>query len=335
MWARFDDEYDENPKCRAAGKDGRALDSAGIRYSAKHLTDGLIPDHDLPLLAAKADVGLKRTLRRLLDVGRWHGPGHDCDRCPECPPGWHVIHDYLDFNPSADVEREKRRKRAEAGRKGGQRSRSPGTKPEANASANAQANTEAEAEAPPEPSAQANQNPVPVPVPPDVNKSSSNLRGSPPSSDDEDPQQPSPPAPTDPDTHARTETALAILARSDLDKRQQADHLRPLVDPSSWETEALARRRERHAAELATKAREHPELSPELLAASIDAAPKPADNDPLAGQRQAMRNRAETGTNQVRDVLAQPPPDDTELERIRQGPLAEARRRATQPGAGQ
>lgn len=153
-WAKFDDSYDDNPKCRAAGRDGRALDQVGIRYCAKHLTDGLIPDHDLPLLAARAEVNQRRTVGRLVEVGRWHGPGHDCDRCAPCPPGHHLVHDYLDFNPSGEKERAKRKARAEAGRRGGQRSKPP-TKSEANSEAIASANDEATAEQ--------NQNPVPVP----------------------------------------------------------------------------------------------------------------------------------------------------------------------------
>lgn len=159
-WARFDDEYDDNPKCRAAGKDGRALDQTGIRYCAKHLTNGLIPDHDLPVLAAKADVPAKRTVRRLIEVRRWHGPAHDCERCPECPPGHHVVHDYLDYNPSAETELEKRRKRAEAGRKGGQRSRPPGSKREANSEANASADASANGNQP------GSKTGTPYPVPP-------------------------------------------------------------------------------------------------------------------------------------------------------------------------
>lgn len=163
-WARFDDEYDDNPKCRAVGKDGRALDQVGIRYCAKHGTDGIIPDLDLPLLAARAEVNARRTVRRLVEVGRWHEPGHDCAKCSPCPPGCHVVHDYLDYNPSGEAEREKKRKRAEAGRKGGQMSRPPATKPEANASADASPNGQANAEA--EEKQPGSKTGTPYPVPP-------------------------------------------------------------------------------------------------------------------------------------------------------------------------
>lgn len=153
-WARFDDGYDDNPKCRAAGRDGRALDQVGIRHCARNLTDGVIADHDLPVLAAKAEVRLKPTLRKLVETGRWHGPGHDCPHdCPPCPEGHHVVHDYLSFNPTGEKERAKRLARAEAGRKGGQRSRPP-SNPEANSEAIASPNDEANAEQ--------NRNPVPV-----------------------------------------------------------------------------------------------------------------------------------------------------------------------------
>jgi hypothetical protein len=159
MWVRLDDGFYDHPKARAVGKDGRELYIAGLCRVAQILSDGFIPDHDLPLVAAKAEVRPKPTATRLVTAGLWE----------KVDGGW-LVHDYHDYNPTAEAEREKRRKRAEAGRKGGLRSR-PGTRngqaaAEANASANAPPNAEATAQTEGKPSAQATaeakSNPVPV-----------------------------------------------------------------------------------------------------------------------------------------------------------------------------
>ncbi len=168
-WAKFDDGYDDNPKCRAAGKDGRALDSAGIRHCARNRTDGLIADYDLPVLAAKADVNAKRTVTKLIEVRRWHGPHHDCERCPDCPPGYFIVHDYLDYNPSAEQDLAKRRARAEAGRKGGVKSRPPSARVQASTT-NGAGNSEAIASivASPELEQTGSKNGTPYPVTPSL-----------------------------------------------------------------------------------------------------------------------------------------------------------------------
>jgi hypothetical protein len=139
-WAKLDDGFFRHPKARAVGKDGRALFAAGLCWCASHLTDGFIAAADLGLVAAEAEVRPKVTASRLVDVGLWHGPGHACVRCEPCPAGYWMVHDYLDYNPTAEAAKAKRLARAEAGRKGGLRSKPPGSKPEANAEAIASAN---------------------------------------------------------------------------------------------------------------------------------------------------------------------------------------------------
>ena len=131
-WAKLDDGFFRHPKARAAGKDGRALFIAGLCWAASHLTDGFIAAAELGLVAAEAEVRPQATVRRLVEIGWW----------VPAEGGW-WIHDYLDFNPTAEEEKEKRRKRAESGRRGGQRSRPPGSKTEAKPEANASANSEA------------------------------------------------------------------------------------------------------------------------------------------------------------------------------------------------
>lgn len=125
-WVKIDDAFLRHPKARAAGKDGRALFIAGLCWCATHGTDGRIEAYDLPVIAAEADVRPAATARRLVDVGLW-----------EATDGGWLVHDYLDYNPSAAATEELRAKRAEAGRRGGQRSRPRTTTSEANREANA------------------------------------------------------------------------------------------------------------------------------------------------------------------------------------------------------
>lgn len=122
VWVKLDDEFFDHPKNRAVGKDGRELLVASLCHANRHGTDGLIADHDLPLLAAKAEVRPKPTARLLVEHQRWHRAGHDCSSCPPCPDGHYLIHDYEEFQAEAMGQRERRRelsaKRSAAGRKG-------------------------------------------------------------------------------------------------------------------------------------------------------------------------------------------------------------------------
>ena len=145
MWAKIDDGFFDNPKARAAGKDGRALFLAGLCWAAGQLTGGRIASTDLALVAAKAEVRPSATVRRLVDVGLWE----------PVAGGW-LIHDFGDWNPDADKVAKIRHARSEAGRRGGQRSRPPGSKSEAIASDFAQANGEANSEATAEAKGEAN-----------------------------------------------------------------------------------------------------------------------------------------------------------------------------------
>jgi hypothetical protein len=135
-WAKLDDGFMTHPKALAAGKDGRALFIAGLLYAARELTDGAISDTALPLIATAAEVRGKATAAKLVAVGLWETAGE----------GWQ-IHDYHDYNPSADAERSKRRARAEAGRKGGQRPKQHPKQPPSKSPSKPEANTEANTEA--------------------------------------------------------------------------------------------------------------------------------------------------------------------------------------------
>src|SRR5690606_25592436 len=99
-----------NPKVLAAGVDGFALDVAAIAYSSRFRTDGFIADHALPaLFPPLRNPG--RVADRLVEVGRWN----------RVEGGW-MIHDFLEYQPSATDQAELSRKRADAGKRGGKAS---------------------------------------------------------------------------------------------------------------------------------------------------------------------------------------------------------------------
>jgi hypothetical protein len=92
-WVRVDDQFFRHPKARSAGKDGRLLFVTGLAYCTSNLTDGLIHRDALPLVAAEAEVRTA-VARRLVEVGLW-----------EEVEGGFQVHDYLDYQPSAEKVR--------------------------------------------------------------------------------------------------------------------------------------------------------------------------------------------------------------------------------------
>jgi hypothetical protein len=136
-WARIDDGYSSHPKVVAAGAEGLALDVAGMCYAARFATDGHVPSVMVGALCPPV-ADPEAVAERLVEVGRWHAPGHDCPDCMDVSDGW-VIHDFLEYNRSAAKQEDRRRKRAKAGRKGGQRSGQARSKSEAKPQAKLQA----------------------------------------------------------------------------------------------------------------------------------------------------------------------------------------------------
>src|SRR5437879_2331970 len=107
VWARIEDQFADHPKVVAAGPLAAWLYVCGLTYSNRFLTDGFIPDGQVRKLA---DVPSPRKLATtLVRVGLW-----------EPAEGGFRIHDFFDYNPSAEEVLAKRgdlsEKRAEAGR---------------------------------------------------------------------------------------------------------------------------------------------------------------------------------------------------------------------------
>jgi hypothetical protein len=105
-WVKLDDGFMEHPKVVAAGGHATLLFVAGLCYCARNLTDGKIPAAMVPRLT---DLTAPMKLaRKLVVVGLW-----------EEIEGGYLVHDWLDWNPSAAETLAKRAAASETKRKAG------------------------------------------------------------------------------------------------------------------------------------------------------------------------------------------------------------------------
>ena len=108
-WVRLDDAMPDKPKVRHVGPLGQALHVAGICYSARHLTDGFLPESAIPTLIDLKPRELKALVSKMLEVS----PGQS-NPLWHREPGGYQIHDYLEYNPNRSAvlaEREKAKQR--------------------------------------------------------------------------------------------------------------------------------------------------------------------------------------------------------------------------------
>lgn len=131
-WVKLDDGFPFHRKAILAGKDARALYITALCWASGQLTDGYLDSAVVPTLCAVSEVtNVKEVTERLVEVGLW-----------EREDSGYSIHDYHDYNPTAEEAIAVREARAEAGRKGGVLSGESKrkAKSEANAIANAKQN---------------------------------------------------------------------------------------------------------------------------------------------------------------------------------------------------
>ncbi len=108
-WVRIDDAAPDHPKLVGLDDDAFALWVRGLCYCARHSTDGKIPLAAVPrMTAAKKWAAVAAKLQA---AGLW-----------ESTPEGYVVHDFLDYNPSASQVAAKREARAAAGKLGGSKS---------------------------------------------------------------------------------------------------------------------------------------------------------------------------------------------------------------------
>jgi len=135
-WGRVDDSAYTHPKFLGLDPAAVGLWAMALSYCNDHLTDGCVPRAQLSRLIAASQSKALRLANALVRAGLWEDRGID---------GFQV-HDYLEWNDSAEQIRGKRAATAEArsraGRIGGRRSAEArrskrASKPEANHEANA------------------------------------------------------------------------------------------------------------------------------------------------------------------------------------------------------
>jgi hypothetical protein len=107
---RGDDDVCEHRKFKRAGLDATGLYWLSVAYASKYLTDGHI---DLDYLEDRVPSKAKREklVAALVEQRLFEPNGNGF-----------VIHDFHDYNPTAEEVLTKRRARAEAGRRGGEAS---------------------------------------------------------------------------------------------------------------------------------------------------------------------------------------------------------------------
>lgn len=101
-WFKVDDQSPFHPKVLAAGNEAWGAFCRMGAWSSAHRREGYISE------GGAATITTKKVLQRLMDAGLLHKE-----------EGGYRLHDYLDYNPTADQDKAKRDARAEAGRKGG------------------------------------------------------------------------------------------------------------------------------------------------------------------------------------------------------------------------
>ena len=184
-WAKIDDNLHGHPKAIAAGLEALGLWTLSLSWSSAYLTDGFIPDEQVPRLGGNADIAAK-----LITAGLW--ARFD---------GGYQIHDFLEYNPSAEEVKEQRATNAE------RQARWRGGQSKSNGVSNGGSNGDEDAST--------NSAPVPVPVPvpvPAPEKDSAAIAATPP----EPPAKPPPKEPKPLTPAQEMFTAVAELCQIDL-----------------------------------------------------------------------------------------------------------------------
>jgi hypothetical protein len=139
-WFKVDDTFHSHNKVRKVLADDPAALALWVvagSWSSSNLTDGLIPDHQLPWLYP---AGAEPLARKLVTAGLWRRVR-----------GGYQFHDWTQCNPTAEQVRRKQEVRAEAGRRGGLSSGKARSKRQATAEAIASANGKQHGEPPSRP----------------------------------------------------------------------------------------------------------------------------------------------------------------------------------------
>lgn len=123
-WVRLDDRFFLNPKVSAVPAEAKLLHLCAMTWCAAELTDGEVPAHSLPMLAAMAglDLAVVDDAVEALSGGErplWIplGVQTDADEHVHADATSWRINDWSEFNESASVIKSKRKRDAERKRK--------------------------------------------------------------------------------------------------------------------------------------------------------------------------------------------------------------------------
>ena len=111
-WARLDDDFHLHRKVRRAGNEAAGVFARGLSYCQKYGTDGhlgALDDDFLTIVLPEAQNRLE-VAERLVSVGLL-----------EARDDGYWVHDYLDYNDSAEQIRERRAKQSAGGKKSSKR----------------------------------------------------------------------------------------------------------------------------------------------------------------------------------------------------------------------
>lgn len=296
-WVRLDDAFYDHPKLAAVGPLGIALWATALGWCNRNLTDGHLPASrartllDFDGIAVVdgmhgEDVTAQTVIDQLVAVGLW-----------DETDGGYEVHDYLDFQPSAEQIRARQVDQHNA-------KVLAGKKRAAGAQRDQHGRLKTGRSQPPEPA------PQPPPTPPDEpaldqqphqqtgqqptspnpNPNTANASSSSPVTAPRDPQ-----ADDDDDQAKLAEAAIDLLAHRDLDRCLAAGRHVGLPDP--WLASARRERRRRHADRLATLPGTF--TSADQLADWLEPShqpatkPGPLDATQAAGRRRDERAEAE------------------------------------------
>jgi hypothetical protein len=120
-WLRIDDAFVDHPKILKTREHAPlviALQVRALAYASRQLTDGFVPTEALDGMTRDLDELLRTENSNYLNPDRWAEKMVSAGLW-EPTKGGYLIHDYLEYNPSAREVRKTRKERALAGRKGG------------------------------------------------------------------------------------------------------------------------------------------------------------------------------------------------------------------------
>lgn len=116
-WVRRDDHHAINPKIVVLSDRAYRLDDEATQWCSRNLTDGRIPAAHLGTISKR---GTKPIAEELVTGRRWHRAGDPpcpSKHCAPAGPDGYVIHDYLEYNPTAEKVNKERAAKAERQRR--------------------------------------------------------------------------------------------------------------------------------------------------------------------------------------------------------------------------